>query len=626
MVADLPPQQSNSLNESSGHIRQGSVLLPGIVRQVHALLSARERLRFFYLVLAALVMTILELAGIGAIVAFMGILAQPDLVLENRWLSRLYHALGFDDSHKFILICGFALLLIYLLRNAFAAFMVWLQLRFVWGTLRSLSNRLLEMYIYSPYQYFLTHNTSEIQRNLLSEINQIVNGVILPATQLVTQSIMAVCILALLFLNDPVLASAVTILFGGAYISVYFGFRQKLSTIGSRRVAANNLRFKTLSEALSGIKEVRMAGREQYFLDNFKEALGGYTRQMIAAGLISQLPRYLMESLAIGGILGVTLYIVGVKQTVQEVIPVATLYAVAAYRILPAFQQITKSLAAIQFNRKSLNIISRDLGLRHRNPSDAEIRETRKQPITCRETIELQDVSFRYPASETNAVEQLTLTIQRNTSTGLVGTTGAGKSTIADIMLGLLTPQSGQVKIDQTPITEQTAPAWQIQTGYVPQQIFLTDDTIARNIAFGVKPVNIDNDALIRAARMAHIYNFVTEELPDGFNTIIGERGIRLSGGQRQRIAIARALYHNPDLLVFDEATNALDGITEAIIQQSVRELAGTKTLLIIAHRLNTVKDCDVIHVLEGGKIIASGNYEALMEGCDSFRAMAQAH
>jgi ATP-binding cassette subfamily C protein len=600
--------------------------LPGIVRQVHALLSARERLRFFYLVLAALVMTILELAGIGAIVAFMGILAQPDLVLENRWLSRLYHALGFDDSHKFILICGFALLLIYLLRNAFAAFMVWLQLRFVWGTLRSLSNQLLEMYIYSPYQYFLTHNTSEIQRNLLSEINQIVNGVILPATQLITQSIMAVCILALLFWNDPVLAGAITMLFGGAYTLVYFGFRQKLSTIGSRRVAANKLRFKTLSEALSGIKEVRMTGREQYFIDSFTQALSGYTRQMIAGGLIAQLPKHLMESLAFGGILGVTLYIVGVKQTVQEVIPVATLYAVAAYRILPAFQQITKALAALQFNRKSLKVISRDLALADGHPGAAQIREIRKHPITCEDSIELQDVSFRYPAAETNAVERLTLTIRKNTTTGLVGTTGAGKSTVADIMLGLLIPQSGQVKIDQTPITELTAPAWQIHTGYVPQQIFLTDDTVASNIAFGVKPDDIDHDALIDAARMAHIYKFVTEELPDSFATVVGERGIRLSGGQRQRIAIARALYHKPELLVFDEATNALDGMTEAIIQQSVRELAGTKTLLIIAHRLNTVKDCDVIHVLEDGKIIASGSYEALMEGCDTFRAMAQAH
>ena len=600
--------------------------MPGIVRQVHALLSARERLRFFYLVLAALVMTILELAGIGAIVAFMGILAQPDLVLENRWLSRLYHALGFDDSHKFILICGFALLLIYLLRNAFAAFMVWLQLRFVWGTLRSLSNQLLEMYIYSPYQYFLTHNTSEIQRNLLSEINQIVNGVILPATQLITQSIMAVCILALLFWNDPVLAGAITMLFGGAYTLVYFGFRQKLSTIGSRRVAANKLRFKTLSEALSGIKEVRMTGREQYFIDSFTQALSGYTRQMIAGGLIAQLPKHLMESLAFGGILGVTLYIVGVKQTVQEVIPVATLYAVAAYRILPAFQQITKALAALQFNRKSLKVISRDLALADGHPGAAQIREIRKHPITCEDSIELQDVSFRYPAAETNAVERLTLTIRKNTTTGLVGTTGAGKSTVADIMLGLLIPQSGQVKIDQTPITELTAPAWQIHTGYVPQQIFLTDDTVASNIAFGVKPDDIDHDALIDAARMAHIYKFVTEELPDSFATVVGERGIRLSGGQRQRIAIARALYHKPELLVFDEATNALDGMTEAIIQQSVRELAGTKTLLIIAHRLNTVKDCDVIHVLEDGKIIASGSYEALMEGCDTFRAMAQAH
>jgi ABC-type bacteriocin/lantibiotic exporter with double-glycine peptidase domain len=597
--------------------------VPGIAKQIHALLTAKERLRFFYLVLAALMMTVLELVGIGAIVAFMGVLAQPDLVFENRWLSRLYTTLGFDDAHQFILICGFALLLIYLLRNLFAAFMVWLQLRFVWGTLLSLSSRLLEKYIYSPYQYFLTRNTSEIQRNLLAEMNHIVNGVMMPATRLITQSIMASCILALLFWNDPVLAGAITVLFGGVYAWVYFGFRQRLSTIGARRVAANKLRFKTLSEVLGGIKEVRMTGREQYFIDSFTEALGRFTRQMVAGGLIAQLPKHLIESLAFGGILGVTLYIVGVKQTMQEVIPVVTLYAVAAYRILPAFQQITQALSALQFNRKSLNVISRDLAFADEYSGAVQIREIRKQPITCEHSVKLQDVSFRYPAAETNAVEQITLTIRKNTSVGLVGPTGSGKSTVADIVLGLLIPQSGQVKIDQTPLTEQTAPAWQIRTGYVPQQIFLADDTVARNIAFGVNPGDIDHEAVTKAARAAHIYEFVTEELPDGFDTVVGERGIRLSGGQRQRIAIARALYHEPELLVFDEATSALDGATETIIRQSVHELAGTKTLLIIAHRLNTVKDCDVIHVLENGKIIASGSYEELMEGCDTFRAMA---
>jgi ABC-type multidrug transport system fused ATPase/permease subunit len=300
------------------------------------------------------------------------------------------------------------------------------------------------------------------------------------------------------------------------------------------------------------------------------------------------------------------------------------LYAVTAYRILPAFQQIAQALAALQFNRKSLNVISRDLALAEKYPVAAQVREIRKQPITCVDSINLRDVSFRYPTADTNAVERLTMTIHKNTTTGLVGTTGAGKSTIADIVLGLLIPQSGEVTIDQTKITEQTAPAWQIHTGYVPQQIFLIDDTIARNIAFGIIPDDIDHEALIEAAHMAHIYQFVTKELPDGFNMVVGERGIRLSCGQRQRIAIARALYHKPELLVFDEATNALDGATEAIIQQSVRELAGTRTLIIIAHRLNTIKVCDVIHVLEHGRIISSGSYDELMKNCDVFHSMAQ--
>lgn len=600
--------------------------MPGIVEQIHSILTARERLRFLYMVLAALVLTALELVGIGAIVAFMGVLSQPDLLFENRLLSQLYSVLEVDDTHQFILICGVTILLIYLLRNLFAAFVVWLQLRFVWGTMRSLSERLLKKYIYRPYHYFLTRNTSEMQRNLLSEMNHIVNGVMMPATRLITQSILAGCILTLLFWNDPVLAGAITVLFGGAYAMVYFGFRARLSTIGARRVAANRVRFKILAEVLGGIKEVRMMGREQYFIDSFTEALSGFTRQMVAGTLIALVPRYLIESLAFGGMLSITLYVVGVKQTMQDVIPVATLYAVAAYRILPAFQQITQALSSLRFNRKSLNVIYRDLAPGEEYTSPASIRDTRKLPITFEESIRLKDVTFRYPAAEKDVVVQFTLTIRKNTSTGLVGLTGAGKSTIADIVLGLLIPQSGQVMIDQTPITEHTAPAWQIRTGYVPQQIFLADDTVTRNIAFGVDPANIDHEAVAEAARMAHLYEFVTGELAEGFETVVGERGIRLSGGQCQRIAIARALYHKPELLVFDEATSALDGATEATIRQSVRELAGTKTLLIIAHRLNTVKDCDVIHVLGDGKIIASGRYEELMESCDTFRAMAQGH
>ncbi|MDH3900252.1 MAG: ABC transporter transmembrane domain-containing protein, partial [Gammaproteobacteria bacterium] len=263
--------------------------MPGIVQQIYTLLTAKERVQFLYVVLAALIMTAFELVGIGTIVAFMGVLAQPDLVFENRWLNRLYNALGFDDAHQFILVCGFALLLIYLLRNLFAAFMVWLQLRFVWGTLLSLSQKLLEKYIYHPYHYFLTHNTSEMQKNLLSEMGQIVNGVMMPATRLITQSIMAGCILTLLFWNDPVLAGAILVLFGGAYAWMYIGFRQKLSTIGARRVASNKLRFKALSEVLSGIKEVRITGREDYFVDSFTRALRKFTRQMIAGNLIIQL-------------------------------------------------------------------------------------------------------------------------------------------------------------------------------------------------------------------------------------------------------------------------------------------------------------------------------------------------
>jgi len=408
-------------------------------------------------------------------------------------------------------------------------------------------------------------------------------------------------------------------MFGGVYFIIYIASRRKLSYIGLERTKANKKRYKLLKESFMGIKDITLLGRQEYFISKFSHALKRFSKLSKKAKLISQAPKFFVDSLAFGGLFSLALYVVWSNKGVEQFIPLATLYAIAGYRILPAFQNITRSLASLRFNWKSLEIIAEDLNAASaKNDNQINI-----VPIKAFNKLTLDDITYRYPGSSQVIFDHLSLTIHKHQSVGFVGHTGAGKSTLADIILGLLPVTGGQVLIDDTSLTHENTASWQEKTGYVPQQIFIADDTVLRNIAFGIDDDKIDLSRVVEAARAANIHDFIINELDDAFNTRLGERGIRLSGGQRQRIAIARALYRNPDILVFDEATSALDNETEKSINQSIRSLSGRKTLIIIAHRLNTVKDCDIIYVLEKGKIIATGGYDHLINKCEKFRQLA---
>jgi len=584
-----------------------------------SILSNAERKRLACTVLAALIFAALEVVGIGAIVSFMGMLTRPELIHTSRPLSYLYEEFGFETDRMFLLVSGVVLLFVYLLRNVFAAFTLWLQLKFAWDALYSISQRLLKTYIYLPYSYFLTHHTSTLERNLLSEISHVLNGVLLPITDLITQTIMVICILLLLFWNDPLLAFIASTMFGGVYFLIYIASRRKLSYIGLERTKTNKKRYKLLKESFAGIKDITLLGRQEYFIIKFSHALKRFTKLSKRAKLISQAPKYFVDSLAFGGLFSLALYVVWSNKGVEQFIPLATLYAIAGYRILPAFQSITKSLASLRFNWKSLEIIADDLSA---NTPIVDI-PANVVPLKPFNTLLIDDITYRYPGSSQAILEHLTLTIYKHQSVGFVGHTGAGKSTLADIILGLLPVHSGRVVIDDISLTHENTMSWQEKTGYVPQQIFISDDTVLRNIAFGIEDKLIDQQRVIEASQAANIHDFIINELDDGFSTRLGERGIRLSGGQRQRIAIARALYRNPEILVFDEATSALDNETEKSINESIKALNGHKTLIIIAHRLNTVKNCDVIYVLEKGKIISTGNYDQLISECEKFRQLA---
>ena len=592
-----------------------------MLTKIFSLLTRPLQLEALAVLVASLVMAAVEVVGVGSIFWFIKLVAEPTIIQENEWLARVYRDYGFTDTKEFLIVGGLALLAIILFRNAFAAFALWLRTHFVNVANLAISNRLLGSYLRRPYAYFLATNSARLSNNVLVEVSNVVNGVIMPTATLVSDGAVAIAMLALLVWHDPLLATSVTMVMGVLFATIYLLVRSRLGHMGALRKRANDGRFKATNEAFAGIKEVKFLGREQYFEEGYAYWHRIFARLHVVSALINQLPRFGIEALAFGGMMVILVYTIAQTDRVSETVGVLALYGAAAYRLMPSLNRILSALTSMRFNRAVVDIICADI---EEGERVAVERADRVEPLPFEREIRLRDVSFKYPSGDREVLSSFSLCIPRNLSVGLVGPTGAGKSTVVDVILGLLYPSQGTLEVDGRPVTPATLASWQASVSYVPQHIFLTDDTVLRNIAFGMPDHEIDREAAIEAAKLAHIHDVIVGELPDGYDTTLGERGVRLSGGQRQRIGIARALYRRPKLLVMDEATSALDGITEAVISEAVADLAGNMAMIIIAHRLSTVRQCDVLYLMEGGRIVAEGTFDELMSTNTTFRAMAR--
>ena len=442
----------------------------------------------------------------------------------------------------------------------------------------------------------------------------------LPAMKLIAQGAVAFFLILLLVVANPMAALGALVLLGGSYVLVYLVVRKRISRMGHVRKAANMDKYKVAGEAFGGVKDVKLMGLEDSFLRRYERPARRSAEANSLIGVASEVPRNILRAVALGGILAFVVVMLIRGQDMSGMLPVLGLYAFAGMRLLPALQQIYSSATTMRFTVSMLDRVHADLlslpkGENAKFPAAPE-------PLPLREKLELRDVSYAYPSAERGALNGLTLSIPALSTVGVVGGTGAGKTTAVDVILGLLRPQEGVVAVDGTPVTDDRLRAWQRSVGYVPQQIFLMDESVAANIAFGVPHKEIDMAAVERAARIAELHDFILRDLPEGYATELGERGVRLSGGQRQRIGIARALYHDPDVLVLDEATSALDNLTERAVMDAVHNLGGKKTIIMIAHRLSTVQDCDIIFLLEHGRVAAQGRYDDLVETSDHFRRM----
>ena len=447
-------------------------------------------------------------------------------------------------------------------------------------------------------------------------------GVIYPMLLAVSKVAIVIFIAILLLYVNPKLSIVISVTLTIAYGIVYYVVREYLRGIGELSTKATFEKYKFTDEAFSGIKDIKLRGTETEFIKKYSQPAKKFAEYSATSAVISLLPRYAIETLAFGGLLLIVIFLISTSENFMSVIPLVALYALAGYRIMPGLQQIYHSIAQIRYNTPALDILLKDLknSTYNKNITDGKLISLPK----IKKEIEFKSVYFKYPNSNDQILENINVKIRSNSLTAFVGKTGSGKTTLIDILLGLLPINKGDILVDNIKLKEDNFSSWQKKLGYVPQNIFLTDDTLKNNIAFAVPDNQVDHKKIINAAKLAELENYIST-LPDKYNTYVGEKGIRISGGQIQRIGIARALYYNPEIIVLDEATSALDNLTEKNIMDSLKKLSKSKTIIIIAHRLSTIKNCDQIYFLEKGRVSAEGNYNELIKNSKSFKDMVHA-
>ena len=582
------------------------------------LLSPDERKNAVFLLIMIVIMALLDVIGVASLLPFMAVLTNPSIIETNLILNTMFQfskIFGVENSQQFIFVLGILVFLLLVFSLTFKALTTYAQMRFVLMREYSIGRRLVKGYLHQPYSWFLGRHSADLGKTILSEVGQVIGLGLGQMMELIAKGVVAIALITLLIIVDPKLAFIVGLSLAGIYLFIFYFIRGYLRRIGNKRLKNNQLRFTAVSEAFGAAKEVKVGGLEQTYIKSFSDSAKIFAQSQASSQVVSQLPRFILEAIAFGGILLITLYIMALTGSFNSALPVISLYVFAGYRLMPALQQIYSSFTQLTFVGPSLDKLTSDIkNLKPFNENQD------KGVLSLNKAITLKNIHYEYPNASRTALKNINLSILAKSTVGIVGATGSGKTTTVDIILGLLEPQKGALEVDGKVITQHNSRSWQRSIGYVPQHIYLSDDTIAANIAFGVEPHDINLVAVEKAAKIANLHNFLIDELPEQYQTTIGERGVRLSGGQRQRIGIARALYYNPNILILDEATSALDSQTEKAVMDAVNNLRKDITIIIIAHRLATIKKCDKIFLLEKGHIKNEGTFEELKNINENFR------
>ena len=570
-----------------------------MIKQFRYIFNTKQKAGLLLLLIAIIVGTFLELAGVTAIMPFIDVVMNPETIDRKWYLKIPYESLNFQNTTVFIIFVAVVLIAVYILKNVYLCFMYYAQYRFTYDNRRKVATRMLNAYLRQPYSYHRIHPSSELMRNISTDTERMFDCV-LSILQLFTEGCVCVVLVVYLFIMDKSITIGVGAILSLFLLVFYRGFKKYLNHVGNenRKYAARITQW--LQQSFGGIKEAKILEREDYFLNqfdyNYKKS-ASYDRKY---RFLQVAPRPIMEMVFVAAILAVI--IVKLLNGTQSAYFVSTLsvFAIAAFRLMPSMNRITNYMSVLMFTKGSVEKVYHDLQEVERLEKNKPV-ETADVSLELKKEIQIRNLSFRYPDASENVLENISFTIPKNRSIAFIGPSGAGKTTLADIILGVLEPTAGQICVDGIDI-QNCMSAWHKNIGYIPQSIYLMDASIRENVAFGIPEEQIDETCLRRALEEAQLKEFV-DSLPEGLDTVIGESGVRLSGGQRQRIGIARALYNDPDVLVLDEATSALDNETEKAVMDAIDRLAGNKTLIIIAHRLTTITNCDVIYEVKDRQI-----------------------
>lgn len=577
-----------------------------ILRKMNVLLDGRQKRAMVALIIMMLVGGALESLGVSMLVPIVTVVMDPEAVSESDFLSSIYETLGLESNAQFAMFLLLSFVGMTIVKNVYLFFQQKAQLKFVYTNQFATSRRMMINFMQRPYEYYLNADTSVIQRNITSDVNNMY-GLILSCLQLFSECIVFVCLVVALFLySDAMMIVTVAALMVALLLVIKKVLKPIMIKAGQENQDYYSGLYKWIEQSVMGIKEIKIGCKENYFINEYAKCGAGYVNSVQKYNLFNATPRLLIETVCIAGMVGYFVLSIGQGTQLKELLPLLSALAAAAMRLLPCVNRINNYQTSISYFEPFFMGVSDNLQEEIHDGSvtyDAEAYKQRQsvEKLPLEKLIRLEDITYKYPNTETLIFNHADMEIPIGSSVGIVGVTGAGKTTIVDILLGLLQMESGRILADGTDVSGHYA-AWLKNIGYIPQTIFMIDDSIRKNVAFGVPEEEIDDEKVWRALQEAALDDFV-KSLPDGMETGIGERGIRISGGQRQRISIARALYEDPEVLVLDEATSALDNETEAAIMDSINRLHGRKTLVIIAHRLQTIEKCDMVYRVAEGAI-----------------------
>jgi HlyD family secretion protein len=594
------------------------------IQKLFQLLSKKSKIRFYRLQLLIVFMTLLEICGVASMAPFMALVGDLDVLDGNTQIAKLYQNIGISSKEDFLFIIGMSVFCIMTLAACISIFTIWRLSLFASEIGVEISDRLYIYYLNESYLFHTLRNSAQLTKQISTEAGRMAILVVSPLLQIGAKLVFTTFMCIAIFLYNPQIAITIMLFFTISYWTIFKLVRPFLEKNGREISKQLQARFNLMSDGFGGIKDILLLNRKKYYEDKFLSSGKIFARSQGTNQAFSLIPKYIMELLAFGVIIILILFLIKTyKGDLSEILPILTVYSLAGFKLLPAFQNIYANFSHIKGNIASFEEISSDLEKSYMVNSSKDVSSNKK--IDFHKSLEFKDISFSYPGKHEQIFNNFSLKIPKNNVIGIVGPSGSGKSTFIDILLGLIKPDEGEILIDGNCIDKKNIRSWQNIIGFVPQSVYLLDGSIMENIAIGIPKKEIDEEKIMNAIEKANLLELI-QSYDDGIHSQVGERGIQLSGGQRQRISIARALYEDAEVLVFDEATSALDGMTEQLVMKAVNDFSGTKTIIMVAHRLTTVENCDIIYFIENGSVQDSGTYKDLIKKNKVFRKMANAN